>query len=307
MKTFRKREEERLKKLRQEGLITWSSKIRPRGGEPPAEGPLVDFLRGGTVARFLSESAKEGVMLDRVPPSLDSLFQEMKDRGLVPDFGALLYIARCSSLSQPLRRCLLWLTYLADIGPAGVRPGGLLETDIGWMAGVSTRALRVSIRKKLEDDGILRRIQRPGSQPRYALRRGRGAHYVDYFLREYAEVLHAGAAVQEVRALVSRKRVAMEPGSVTPVDAFTSYPSWMIGKAVPPGVRRYLEKVLSMPFLQTAADGIRPSGLEPYISATREHYARMHASSGPWRRWIEKARHEHGETGKGVFLLIRLA
>jgi hypothetical protein len=48
-----------------------------------------------------------------------------------------------------------------------IRPGGFVETDLGWMARVETRTARRRVRSTLEVLGVVRRQVQPGQQPRY--------------------------------------------------------------------------------------------------------------------------------------------
>ncbi len=66
-----------------------------------------------------------------------------------------------------------------------IRPGGLVETDIGWLAGITSRASRRRIRERLEEIGALRRRKARGRQPHFFPedRFGEGSSFLSWQMR----------------------------------------------------------------------------------------------------------------------------
>ena len=80
------------------------------------------------------------------------------------------------ALGPKARRALVCLEILSDREcglkpkwPAGhlVRPGGLLEADVGWIAGAKTRSARREVCEKLEGFGIIRRVKKSPNSSRF--------------------------------------------------------------------------------------------------------------------------------------------
>lgn len=123
-----------------------------------------------------------------------------------------------------------------------IRPGGLAETDLGWMAGAKTRGARRWVRERLEQIGAIRRLPSKG-QTRYLpttpsartkLRIvGRATGHVT--IRSIGRLALASAPGRsDSGARVNWRRVNIE-----------LRPSYVIGPPPSPAALRHLEKSLA--------------------------------------------------------------
>lgn len=171
-----------------------------------------------------------------------------------------------------------------------IRPGGLVETDLGWLAGVTTRASRRRVRVRLEEIGAIERRTAPGRQPRF-LPRTEPTRVVEHedavrSMRESGELVMRTARSTEG----SRERhFGSRPPSVylsgeSWASLRLAYGAYIVGLEVPPSVARF--------FTVRLTPLIRSLG-ETELGRTKE--------KGVYR-WLSRMR----QGGAPVALVIRL-
>lgn len=170
-----------------------------------------------------------------------------------------------------------------------VRPGGLVETDLGWLAGVGTRASRRRVRAQLEELGAVERRESRGRQPRFIP----GTKPVDVFGHQVAvnSMQELGSlTAKTAKATVKSRWRHFKPGP----GVYRSGERWastmqglgtyIVGAEVPPSVARFFAHRLT-----------------PLIQSIGEAESGRTGEKGVYRWWGRVAR-EHSP----VALVIRL-
>jgi hypothetical protein len=157
----------------------------PEGGSarrkrpPKTLGPLSDFLRGPELESFAKcQDPLLGPDLDDSPLGH---FVAAANRAIgpwdcriwpSPELG--LIAESWAALKPDVRRAAICIDILADRGcnqwvgsDHFLRPGGLYESDIGWLAGTSTRAQQQRVCSTLRDFGLVRTRKIPPGKSRY--------------------------------------------------------------------------------------------------------------------------------------------
>ncbi len=123
-----------------------------------------------------------------------------------------------------------------------IRPGGFVETDLGWMAGVKTRAERVRVREKLEKWGIIRREKKPMKQVRFfpANRQRRSGVAVELRASMREDVRSIGKLA--LLSAPGRRQKAGEPEKWDYLWQVPGSPVLVVGSVPTPSARRFLER-----------------------------------------------------------------
>lgn len=227
--------------------IEWGP-ARNRGGfEAPARGPVAEFLQGLTVATFAGMSRSEllhGRGEERWILDLNTALGSFGYRAL----GLWPWVNAWDVLDPKIRRVLLALQVLGDPG-CGIslqrgsaprvrfsshllRPGGLVATDLAWLAGVKTRASRRRVVSRLEEIGALNCQKTPSRQVRFfPARPTRGNSF-------WAEV--AASTVRDIGRLAlddAPRRRSRPRGEYW---AKVSDRGYVVGAHIPVAARRFL-------------------------------------------------------------------